>query len=224
MKRTVFAIFALGILPGFCQQESADATHASRVEAFAIRPPDENSPFFLDANVARQLSGGNEGVRPPTDQVAEFPKNRGSDNSAWAQVRGFFTGMFSSINFGPLRTPPVTSKMEVEPSAFPLQDRRELSVTYQIFNNSKKIMRLNYPTSQRIDIFTYDAQGAVIDKWSDDRSFTPDEGIVVINPKERIEYQEKIPTREMKAGQNYRVDAFATTDEKFLTQKTISPQ
>jgi len=64
----------------------------------------------------------------------------------------------------------------------------------------------------------------VIDRWSDDRAFQPEEGIVVINPRERIEYQEKIPTREMKAGESYRVQTFTTGTEKFQSEKLITPE
>jgi len=222
MIRFVLLAVVASVTPAFAQQPAATPVPASTISAFAIRPPDEASPFFFDPALARQAES--EGSGPSTTTVAEYPKNRGAENSAWAQFGGFFTGMFASVNIGPIRSAPVTSKMSVDPTVFPLQDRRELNVTYTIQNNTKKIMRLEYPTSQRIEILTYDSQGAVIDKWSDDRSFTPEEGIVVINPKERIEYQERIPTREMKPEQTYRVDTFSTTEPNFLTQETITPQ
>ena len=47
---------------------------------------------------------------------------------------------------------------------------------------------------------------------------------MVINPKERIEYQEKIPTREMQSGQSYRVETFTTGSEKFKSEQTVTPQ
>ena len=132
--------------------------------------------------------------------------------------------MFSSVNLGPIRTPPTTEKLVVDPAKFSLQDRREVNVTYTIRNNTKNITRLEYPTTQRIDILTYGPEGTVIDRWSDDRAFQPEEGIVVVNPKERIEYQEKIPTREMKAGESYRVETFTTGTEKFKSEQVITPQ
>jgi len=223
MIRFVFLAMTASLASVFAQQAAPAPVPSTPVSAFAIRPPDEASPFFFDP--LREKQAESTGPGPSTTTVSEYPKNRGAENSAWAQFSGFFTGMFSSVNLGPIRSvPPVTSKVAVDPTVFPLQDRREVNVTYTIQNNTKKIMRLEYPTSQRIDILTYDAQGNVIDKWSDDRSFTPEEGIVVINPKERIEYQEKIPTREMKPEQTYRIDSFATTEPNFLTQETISPQ
>lgn len=221
MFRIVFIALGLSIALLPAQQPTPSPASTRAISAFSVRPPDENSPFFLDAQLARQTVTQK---LPATDEVSEYPKNRGSEDSAWAQFSGFFTGMFSSVNIGPIRTAPVTSSLAVEPAVFPLQDRRELSVTYSIRNNTKEMMRFEYPTTQRIDILTYDAQGKPIDKWSEDRTFEPQEGIVVLNPKERIEYQEKIPTREMKSGQEYRVDASATTDPNFLTQQVVTPQ
>ena len=57
-----------------------------------------------------------------------------------------------------------------------------------------------------------------------DRSFQPQEGIVVINPNERIEYREKISTRDMKHGQAYEVEAMLKTDPDFRLQKPLTPR
>lgn len=189
-----------------------------------MRPPDENSPFFLDPVASARIADGGTAAVRAENISAEYPRSRGAENNAFDKFTGFFTGMFASVNFGPIRQAPVTSALEVEPTTFSLQDRRELNVTYTIRNNTPRMMRIEYPTGQRIDILTKDSQGNVIDKWSDDRTFSQEEGIVVINPRERIEYQEKIPTREMKAGQSYQVDAFATTDSAFPAEKTVTPE
>jgi hypothetical protein len=215
-------LLACGLLPLAAQETHPSASDA--VTAFAIAPPDENSPFFLDPVAANATLGTDFAGRDLQDTIAEYPKNRNSPDSASARIKKFFTGMFSSVNIGPLRTPPTTEDLKVEPATFPLQDRRELSVTYSIRNNTKKMTRLEYPTTQRMDIVTTDPKGVVVDRWSDDRSFQPEEGIVVINPKERIEYQEKIPTREMKAKETYKVEAFTTSQEKFTTEKSVNPE
>lgn len=223
MKRLVFLVLASGLATTFAQQGSS-ATRTSSVEAFAVRPPDETSPFFLDPVASARIArGGVETVRAENIS-AEYPRARGAENNAFEKVGGFFTKMFSSVNIGPIRQPPATSALTIEPTAFSLQDRREISVTYTIRNNTPRMMRVEYPTGQRIDILTKDASGNVVDKWSDDRTFAPDEGIVIINPQERIEYQEKIPTREMKPGQTYSVDAFATTEPAFPATGTVTPE
>lgn len=223
MKRAFLIFLASGLAPLLAQEKPKPGS-VSPATAFAIAAPDENSPFFLDSLTAARTRNADFIGSDPNDAIAEYPKSRNSEGSAMYQIKSFFGGMFSSVNIGPIRTPPTTEKLEVEPESFSLQDRREVNVTYSIRNNSKKISRLEYPTTQRIDILTYDSKGMVIDRWSDDRAFLPEEGIVVINPKERIEYQEKIPTREMKAGEPYRIETFTTGSEKFQSQKTVTPE
>ncbi|TSA31473.1 MAG: hypothetical protein D4R65_11090 [Verrucomicrobiaceae bacterium] len=222
MKPVVMILLACGLLPLAAQETRPSATDA--VTAFAIAPPDENSPFFLDPVAANSTRNADFAGRDLQDVIAGYPKNRNSPDSASSRIKKFFTGIFSSVSIGPLRTPPTTEDLKVDPSTFPLQDRHELNVTYSIRNNTKKMTRLEYPTTQHMDIVTTDSKGAVVDRWSDDRSFQPEEGIVVINPKERIEYQEKIPTREMKAKETYKVQAFTTSQEKFTTEKTVNPE
>ena len=224
MKRAVLILLAAGLAPLLAQNAKPKSPPVDPSTAFAIAPPDENSPFFMDPASALRVRNVDYNGRDANASLAEYPQNRSSPDSALAQIKGFFGGMFSSVNFGPLRTPPTTEKLAVDPAKFSLQDRREVNVTYTIRNNTKNISRLEYPTTQRIDILTYDSKGAVIDRWSDDHAFQPEDGIVVINPKERIEYQEKIPTREMKAGESYRVETFTTSTEKFKSETVITPQ
>lgn len=224
MKRVVLLLMATG-LPLLAQETKPKAASVDAATAFAISPPDENSPFFLSPANAGATRNVDYAGRDPDDTIADYPKSKDSPDSALSQIKQFFGGMFSSVNLGPIRrSAPTTQKLSVEPENFPLQDRRELNVTYTIRNNTKQISRLEYPTTQRIDILTYDSKGAVIDRWSDDRAFQPEEGIVVINPHERIEYQEKIPTREMKAGESYRVQMLTTSTEKFETEKVVTPE
>lgn len=225
MKRALLILFAAGF-GSLVAQENPPAASSSMdpVTAFAVRPPDENSPFFLDAAMARRLASPEFRDQEFQKTLAEYPKSDGSSNTVAAQVGKFFTGMFSSVHIGSLHTSPSTTKLKIEPSNFSLKDRRELAVTYAVRNNTNKIMRLDYPNGQRIDVLTYDPQGKVIDRWSDDQSFDNQEGIVIINPDERIEYQEKIPTREMKAGQTYRIEALTTGEPNFTAQKFVTPQ
>lgn len=223
MKRVAMILLACG-LSSLAAEEPPRKVLVDSSTAFAIAPPDENSPFFLDFSAANSTRNVDFAGRDLNDTIADYPKNRNSPDSASTQIKKFFTGMFSSVNIGPLHTAPTTETLEVEPAKFPLQDRRELNVTYSIRNNTKKMTRLEYPTTQRMDIVTTDSKGAVVDRWSDDRSFQPEEGIVVINPKERIEYQEKIPTRDMKAKESYKVEAFTTSQEKFATEKPVNPE
>ena len=224
MKRAALIFLAAGLTPLLAQTVKPKTLPVDPATAFAIAAPDENSPFFMDSANAERTRGVDFSGREAADSIAVYPKSRTSPDSAGAQIKGFFTNMFSSVNFGPLHKASTTEDLKIDPAKFSLQDRREVNVTYTIRNNTKKISRLEYPTTQRIDILTYDSKGLVIDRWSDDRAFQPEDGIVVINPKERIEYQEKIPTREMKPGESYRVETFTTSAEKFQSSKTITPE
>jgi len=202
--------------------QAQPAAPTDRATPFALPAPDEASPFFLPSQ------GSTNGLTPITTggriATSGYPRNRNSPDTAAAQIRKVFGGLFSSINVGPLRGEPTITELSVEPERFALQDRREVSATYSIFNNTRKITRIEYPTTQRIDILTYDNAGKVIERWSDDRAFIPEEGIVILNPKERIEYQEKVPTRDMKAGESYRIEAKAMTDPSFVVERTITPE
>ena len=118
---------------------------------------------------------------------------------------------------------PVAS-LDVQPTAPELKDNRELSVTYSVRNNSKNMVRLDFPTTQRIEILTRKSTGAVIDRWSDDRAYQSQEGLVVINPKERIEYQEKISTRDMKSGESYTVEASMKSTPNYQVEQKVLPR
>jgi hypothetical protein len=84
--------------------------------------------------------------------------------------------------------------------------------------------RLEFQTDQRIEILTKNPAGAVVDRWSDDRAFRPREGVVVLNPNERIEFIEKVSTRDMRAGETYTIEAKLATQPEFPVSQTVVPR
>ncbi len=226
MKRRYLALVAF--LPLAIQaQELNPAADKVAVEqaavAFAVRPLDESSPFFVQRQKAK-FKMSQVGQQQDTDaNVAVYPQVKNSENSASAMVGRFFTEMFSSIHIGSLRQEPTTETLTIEPKTFSVGDRRELDTTYVVRNNTNKLMRLDFTTSQRIDIITRDSSGNVIDKWSDDRAFKPQEGIIIINPKERIEYKETVPTRDMKPAQPYTIQADVLGYPDYSANKVVTP-
>ncbi len=182
--------------------------------------PDEESPFFVvrdpDSEPGTRRSQRQKGAQE------SFPRNKGSDRSAGETFTGFFTEMFASVTL-PGEKKSSGSKLVVEPSEFSLDDRREVAVDFTIYNKTKKLLRLEFPTSQRIEIVIKDPAGAVIERWSDDRAFDDQEGIVMINPDERVEYQEKIATREMVPGTTYVIEASVANNEEFTRTTTVTP-
>jgi hypothetical protein len=157
------------------------------------------------------------------ESVAAFPKSKGSPDSATTIFTKFFTDMFASVRLGRLRAEKTTQNLVVDPSEFSLSERRELDTTYMVRNNTKKIIRLDFNTTQRIDILTSDASGKVIEKWSEDHAFQLQEGIVIINPKERIEYSEKVATREMKPSETYTIKADVIGYPDYSATTTVTP-
>lgn len=218
------AVWAQGA-PGATEKPRV-ATADEAAAAFAVRPPDEGSPFFFQRETARRIisqqSGGQE-KRIDAGQNAIYPRAKGSPDSFSTMFTSFFTDMFSSIKIGGERKGPTSQGLEIEPKQFSLGERRELDADYVVRNNTKKIIRLDYKNGQRIEMLTTDAAGNVIEKWSDDRSFSDQEGIVIINPKERIQYTEKVATREMKAGEAYTIKAETVGYPEYTAEKTVVP-
>jgi hypothetical protein len=225
MKRGLILLAAVAPTLALAQTIERPKTLSSEAAAtaFAVQAPDEGSPFFSDREAARALTQQEAAGYVAPGEVAEFPRSKNSPNSAGAMFTSFFTDMFSSVKFGSLRAEPFTETLTVTPQDFSLQDRRDVETTYTVVNNTGKMVRLAFPTSQRIDIITRDASGAEIDKWSDDRAFKPQDGIVIINPKERIEYKESIPTRDMKVGESYTIQADVVGYPDYTTTQTVSP-
>jgi hypothetical protein len=119
---------------------------------------------------------------------------------------------------------PEEASLQVDPESPVIKDQREVEVTYTVRNNSKSLTQLDFPTSQRIEILTYDSSGAIVDRWSDDRAFKPEEGIVVINPRERIEFKEKISTRDMHPAETYKTEASLKSQPGFVVDRTVTPR
>jgi hypothetical protein len=206
MRQLIGWMMVAGMVQGVMAQAPEETpeppTFEEAVQAFSVRPPDEGSPFFADRELARRERrvAASERLTGATgqNQTALYPRVRQRNDTALSTFTGFFTGMFSSVKWNPFRKRGETkNELEVEPPEFSLSDRREVSVKYAIRNDTKKIMRLDFPTTQRVEILTYAPGMELIDRWSEDRSFTEEEGIIFINPGERISYTGQIPTRDM---------------------------
>lgn len=228
-----FVLFVSLALPGWVLAQTAapgakptpPPTTAQAAAAFAVSQPDEGSPFFAEREAAKLLANRADlPAQAEQNSLAVFPKVKNSPDSSTAILGKFFTEMFASVNLRALRNTKTTEKLTIEPPSFSLTDRREVEGVYTLRNNSGELIRLDYPTTQRIEIVTTDAEGKVVNRWSEDRAFKPQEGIVILNPKERIEYREKIPTRDLKAGQTYNVQADVVGYPEYISVKPITPQ
>jgi hypothetical protein len=215
MKRLAAALFAMPLAVAVALDSRDAAT------PFQWTPPDESTPFFVSGT---DFAAQEQKIMTATSPASQYPLVKKGPQTVSGQVQHFFTKMFANVHLPSAAATQEEAGLTLNPESPTLADKREVDVNYTIRNNSNRMARLDFPTSQRIEILTKNSAGSTIDRWSDDRSFQPQEGIVVINPKERIEYREKISTREMKPGQTYEVEALLKSDPDFRLQKPLTPR
>ena len=104
------------------------------------------------------------------------------------------------------KEPALKSAARIDPPQFSLLEQRQVRLVFSVENTTTKAERLEFPTSQRIEITVHGPDGVRLFLWSEDRSFRHGSSIVVVNPGERIEYEAMVPTRDMTSGVNYKVE------------------
>jgi hypothetical protein len=156
-----------------------------------------------------------------------------SDPPAGEKKPGFFSRALNSVNIfrkkdsdraASVRTKSLDVTMEITPSTFSLADTRQLKVSLFLKNRSKRLVQLEFPTSQRIEVLVRDAYGKLITQWSEDQAFANVATYVAINPGEKLQYDANIPTREMSAGKTYTIEAFLPNYEEIKVQRNIVPR
>jgi hypothetical protein len=126
------------------------------------------------------------------------------------------------------QTAPVSYKslaveLRVEPPAPKLGTDRQVAVIIRVTNKSKRLVQLNFPTTQRIDVTLKNKAGKMIEHWSDDQRFENEAGLVAINPRERLEYTAHVSTRDLTAGEEYVVEAFFPNHEPLRATASVVP-
>jgi hypothetical protein len=111
--------------------------------------------------------------------------------------------------------------MSIDPAPLKLSENRQLKVTLQLINKGKRLVQLDFPTTQRVEVLMTSSSGKTIEKWSDDQSFSSEPTIVVLNPGERLEYPVSLATREMLPGEQYEVEAFFPNYPQLRTSKSV---
>lgn len=128
-----------------------------------------------------------------------------------------------SLRIGP-KEPALKAELRIEPQEFFIAERRESRVIFSVQNTTKKADRLEFPTEQRMEVSVRAPDGKRIFLWSEDRLFRPRPSIVVINPRERIEYEAFVPTRDMTAGNDYVVEAVLSGHSEVAASAVIKPR
>ena len=117
-------------------------------------------------------------------------------------------------------------ELKSSPDPIKLGEVRQLEVTVILRNSSKQPVHLNFPTGQTIEILLREPNsGKILTKWSADRIFNTDSRYLLINPQERLEFNEPISTRDLQTGKSYTLETFFVGYEKDLrATKPIIPQ
>lgn len=122
------------------------------------------------------------------------------------------------------RGPALQAELRSDPAEFPLAERREVRIFFTVKNVSKRAERLDFATTQRFDLSVIAPDGKRIFLWSEDRAFEPVAASVMVNPRERVEYEAVVPTRDMQGGGIYRVEASLTGFAEIAATSQLRPQ
>lgn len=98
--------------------------------------------------------------------------------------------------------------LQITPQTVKLSEVRQLSVKVTLSNVSKRPVTLDFPTTQRIEIYLTNSAGDVLTKWSDNHAIDKKPATILINPSERIEYNETISTRELTPNKVFVAEVF----------------
>jgi Intracellular proteinase inhibitor len=105
-----------------------------------------------------------------------------------------------------------------------LAEKRQVQVTVRAVNHEKSMVNLTFTSTQRIEIIARAPEGKIISTWSEDRKFDPVYNVITINPGERIEYSEAVPTRDMAAGRTYTIEASMIGQVGLSGTATVMPR
>jgi Intracellular proteinase inhibitor len=98
--------------------------------------------------------------------------------------------------------------LQITPQTVKLSEVRQLGVKVTLANLSKRPVALDFPTNQRIEIYLMDSAGDILAKWSDNHAITEKAATILVNPQERVEYNETIATRELTPNKVFIAEVF----------------
>jgi intracellular proteinase inhibitor BsuPI len=98
--------------------------------------------------------------------------------------------------------------LQINPQTVKLSEVRQLNVKVTLANLSKRPVTLDFPTTQRIEIYLTNSAGDVLTRWSENHAIDKKGGTILINAGERIEYNETISTRELTPNKVFIAEVF----------------
>ena len=102
----------------------------------------------------------------------------------------------------------LTVDLLITPQTIKLSEVRQLGIKLTLANISKRPVTLDFPTNQRIEIYLMSSEGNILTKWSDNHAITEKPATILINPQERIEYNETIATRDLTPNKVFIAEVF----------------
>ena len=102
----------------------------------------------------------------------------------------------------------LTVDLQITPQTIKLSEVRQLGIKLTLANISKRPVTLDFPTNQRIEIYLTNSEGNILTKWSDNHAIAEKPATILINPQERIEYNETIATRDLAPNKVFIAEVF----------------
>lgn len=114
--------------------------------------------------------------------------------------------------------------IKLDPAKVRLPETRGIDVVVSVLNKGKEAVRLEFPNSLRMDVLVKNEEGKILSRSSDDQRIEKEPGVVLINPKERLEYTVRVSTREMAVGRSFEIEAYFPSFERLRTSRTVVPE
>ncbi len=114
--------------------------------------------------------------------------------------------------------------LKIEPNPPKLSATKQVKVTLTLANKTSKLVQLEFPTSQRIEVLIKAKDGKMVEQWSEDQAFDNEPTIVAINPGERLEYGANVSLRDLHPEETYTVEAFFPNFDALRKTVTIKPE
>ena len=102
----------------------------------------------------------------------------------------------------------LTVDLQITPQTIKLSEVRQIGVKLTLANVSKRPVTLDFPTNQRIEVYLMNSEANILTKWSDNHAIAEKPATILINPQERIEYNETIATRDLTPNKVFIAEVF----------------
>jgi hypothetical protein len=102
----------------------------------------------------------------------------------------------------------LTVDLQITPQTIKLSEVRQLGIKLTLANVSKRPVTLDFPTNQRIEIYLMNSEGSTLTRWSENHAIADKPATILINPQERIEYNETIATRDLTPNRVFIAEVF----------------